>query len=259
MYAGRRIATLRVTALAALAVSAILCADGLHPGRAFCPMAAACDKARSSALGRIFGIPTSVVGMAAFGGLFALSMLRVEHSRRLLRPAGFLAALVGAGLFAYQALVLHSFCPLCLVADTAGLVSGLIVLTWPRTPVRRSGRKLDPESTVAKLRWLAVAFAAASGLEDRMFDELVRADDETPQEVYAAAQRAGVDATALQAALASARAWPRLDGDRRLAQGARLEGLPTLDIGRRRLMGEQSEGELREALRAATARPEPAR
>lgn len=409
MYAGRRIATLRVTALAALAVSAILCADGLHPGRAFCPMAAACDKARSSALGRIFGIPTSVVGMAAFGGLFALSMLRVEHSRRLLRPAGFLAALVGAGLFAYQALVLHSFCPLCLVADTAGLVSGLIVLTWPRTPVRRSGRKLDPESTVAKLRWLAVAFAvvaapflwprpqapswiaipsgggidvaefdapeaggvdasepaapppheaapddstipppragalprpgppppppvirptprpapapatppregvtiveyvnafcshcratherlervlredgiaarrrrvytwptndtpmwakavafaAASGLEDRMFDELVRADDETPQEVYAAAQRAGVDATALQAALASARAWPRLDGDRRLAQGARLEGLPTLDIGRRRLMGEQSEGELREALKAATARPEPAR
>ena len=60
MYAGRRIAALRVTALAALAVSAILYADSLHPGRAFCPMAAACDKARSSALGKIFGVPTSI-------------------------------------------------------------------------------------------------------------------------------------------------------------------------------------------------------
>ena len=97
MYAGRRIAALRVTALAALAVSAILYADSLHPGRAFCPMAAACDKARSSALGKIFGVPTSIIGMAAFGGLYFLSMLRVEVSRRLLRPAGFMAAMVGAG------------------------------------------------------------------------------------------------------------------------------------------------------------------
>jgi predicted DsbA family dithiol-disulfide isomerase len=32
---------------------------------------------------------------------------------------------------------------------------------------------------------------------------------------------------------------------------ARIQGLPTLDIGRRRLNGEQSEEELREALDAA--------
>lgn len=157
MYAGRRIAALRVTALAALAVSAILAADTLHPGRAFCPLAAACEKARSSALGKILGIPTSVHGMVAFGGLFLLSMLKVETSRRLLRPAGFLAAVVGAGLFGYQAIVIRSFCPLCLVADTAGLVAGLIVLTWPKTPIRRSGRKLPAESLVARLRWATVA------------------------------------------------------------------------------------------------------
>ncbi len=450
MYAGRRIAAIRITALAALAVSAILYADSLHPGRAFCPLAAACDKARQSALGKIFGVPTSIHGMAAFGGLFFLSMLRVEYSRNLLRPAGFLAAVVGAGLFGYQAIVIKSFCPLCLVADMAGLVAGLIVLTWPKTPVRRSGKKMPAESMVARLRWMstallvvaapflwprpekpswveipdgasidigalepvdgadvpdgpslseadagpavrstppkkrergayepdpdstpgatpgdhlpplrpdepespfhptadgpvtsarppprppppplvertpvrpiappapppprtdltiveylnafcshcrlthqrldrvlasegvasrrrriytwssteipmwakAVAFAQAQGLEDRMFAELVQADEDTPREIYAAAARAGIDGNALQQALRDGRAWPRLESDRRLSQGARLEGLPTLDIGRRRLMGEQSEGELRDAVRAALPRPEPAR
>jgi len=439
MYDGRRITALRLTALSALAVSAILAADSLHPGRAFCPLAAACEKARASALGKILGVPTSVVGMAAFGGLFLLSMLRVEYSRRLLRPAGFFAALVGAALFGYQAVVIKSFCPLCLVADTAGLVAGLIVLTWPKTPVRRSGKKMPPESLVARLRWLsatalvvvapfawprpekpswvpipegsalevasfdaatespgesdevagggdalprrdpavaapsapsgphvaddpgdrlpppppdptgmpvrvaprpspsavpppppvsatvrptpppapppmptpppaprydltiveylnafcshcratherldrvlaqdgltarrrriyswssadtpmwarAVAFAQLRGLEDRMFEELVRADDDTPREIYAAASRAGLDTNALATALSDPRVPARLEADRRASAAARLEGLPTLDIGRRRLMGEQSEGELREAVRAALPR-----
>lgn len=443
MYDGRRITALRLTALAALTVSAILTADSLHPGRAFCPLAAACEKARSSALGKIFGIPTSVVGMAAFGGLFLLTLLRVEHSRRLLRPAGFGAALVGAALFGYQAVVIHSFCPLCLVADTAGLVAGLIVLTWPKPPVRRSGKKMPAESVVSRLRWIggtalvlaapflwprpekpswvalpdgsgaelalfddapalpvggavsrgdaeadaippplpesdptedvlpsrgefagdrlpppppdptgtpvrppprpspsavppplptsatvrptpapvrrpapppapvpspapaprydlsiveylnafcshcratherlervlaqdhltarrrriyswasnetpmwarAVAFAQTRGLEDRMFAELVKADEETPREIYAAAARAGLDANELATALADPTVPARLEADRRAARAARLEGLPTLDIGRRRLMGEQSEDELREAVHAA--------
>ena len=444
MYDGRRITALRLTALSALTVSAILAADTLHPGRAFCPLAAACEKARSSALGKIFGFPTSVVGMAAFGGLFLLSMLRVEVSRRLLRPAGFFAALVGAGLFGYQALVIKSFCPLCLVADTAGLVAGLIVLTWPKTPVRRSGKKMAAESTVSRLRWVgaaglvivapfvwprpekpswvpipesstaevaaldadpgsripaavrpdpdaipppesdpdrpapafaepdadptdrlpapppdptgaavrvtprpspsavpppppvsatvrpppppvrrpipptaavpsprydlsiveylnafcshcratherlervlaqdgltarrrriyswastetplwarAVAFAQTRGLEDRMFEELVKADEESPREIYAAAARAGLDTDALATALADPRVPARLEADRRASSAARLEGLPTLDIGRRRLMGEQSEDELREAVRAALQHAEPSR
>jgi protein-disulfide isomerase len=42
--------------------------------------------------------------------------------------------------------------------------------------------------------------------------------------------------------------------DRDLARSAGLRGLPTLDIGRRRLMGEQSEAELREAVEAALPR-----
>jgi hypothetical protein len=44
---------------------------------------------------------------------------------------------------------------------------------------------------------------------------------------------------------------PRLQRDREIVSRARLEGMPTLDIGKRRLQGEQSEAELAEALRAA--------
>ena len=100
----------------------------------------------------------------------------------------------------------------------------------------------------------AVAFAQLRGLEDRMFEELVRADDDTPREIYAAASRAGLDTNALATALSDPRVPARLEADRRASAAARLEGLPTLDIGRRRLMGEQSEGELREAVRAALPR-----
>ncbi len=116
-------------------------------------------------------------------------------------------------------------------------------------------RRIYSWATVDTPMWArAVAFAQTRGLEDRMFEELVRANDESPREIYAAASRAGLDTDALATALADPRVPARLEADRRASQAARLEGLPTLDIGRRRLMGEQSESELRDAVRAALPR-----
>ena len=46
---------LRSACLAALAASAALTSDALHPDRAFCPLEAACALARGSALGTMFG------------------------------------------------------------------------------------------------------------------------------------------------------------------------------------------------------------
>lgn len=436
MYYGWRAPALRVTSLAALVVSAALTADHLHPERAFCPMAEACDKARSSALGAILGVPTSVIGMAAFGGLFLLTLLPVVWGRRLLRPAGIVAAVCGAGLFAFQALALQSYCPLCLVADAAGLAAGAIVIAWPKPPVRRSGKPLPSEPLEHRLRWTALAMVAvaapflwprdvrpswvpvedaaalvdadpvlpetvedetparvepdaplhendpgrglpppppptampwvappdtgsrgpspaaippapppppppspaqkpagsppprtpaapppraapaprasapvasvaiveyvnafcphcratrtrldrviaesrvpvrrrrisvwasaqaplwarvcaaaeAQGLSDRVFAELELAGGDSPREVWAAARRAGADVDALAAVVQSPDVDARLERDRRIFSAARLEGLPTIDIGRRRLMGEQSDEELRDALTAA--------
>ena len=163
MVSAGRIAALRLIAMAALVASAILITDGLHPDRAFCPMEQACEAARSSALGTFFGIPTALLGAAAFGGLFFLTLLPVAWSRRPLQVAGFLAALGGAGFILYQALVLQTFCPLCLVADVAGLLAGLSTLRWPAPPVRISGRRSEGESTPSRVAWtLAGVIAVAA-------------------------------------------------------------------------------------------------
>lgn len=433
MVSARRVILLRVTAIVAVCVSTLLTYDSLNPGRAFCPLAEACERARGSALGVILGIPTSIVGMAAFGGLFLLTLLPIEWARTLLKPAGLLAALAGAGLFAFQAIELDAFCPLCLVADTAGLIAGLVTLTWGQLPRRRSGRRLAGESAASRTAWslamvLAVvvpfawprpastgwveiapttaslfegedapapvgkeraatepepplgappaaapaprplppappgppgaalpprpspslpgdssvpppapavgptpslpsaageprvptapresrpparpevqiveyinaycahcrathkrlrgvlsslgvtgrfrrvytwagnewplwaracAYAQSVGLEERLFEELLVARDQGAGEVHAAARRAGLDAAALRQALQDPTPPARLVRDRALALAAGLSGLPTLDIGRRRLMGEQSEAELRDAVQAALPR-----
>jgi len=446
MVFARRTALLRFTILAALAVSAVLTVDHLKPGRAFCPLAEACAAASGSALGTILGVPTSVLGMLAFGGLFLLSLLPVEWARPLLRPAGLLAALAGLGFIAYQARVLGAYCPLCLVADGAGFVAGVITFTWPVPPIMRSGRRLPGEPSASRIAWSlgaalalvvpfaiprpvepawveitpladvdadyvpagarapepavppaptvpeappmplapteatgprlasqetptapssspasvtalhaspismlaapttpppppplppaspaaapalaekrtpsaqsptfrpppskqpllveylnafcphcrathrrlhkvltemqapmrkrriytwaskdyplwarACAFAQTAGCEEQMFRELLRARDQSAGEVYAAARRAGLDVGRMRLALKSQQAPPRLVHDRRLVQKARIRKLPTLDIGRRRLMGEQSEAELRDAIRVALTIPQ---
>lgn len=473
MFSAPRVILLRLTAMAAVTTSTLLAYDSLHPERPFCPLAEACEQASKSALGDIAGVPTSLIGMAAFGLFFLLTLLPVELGRPVLRPAGILAALAGTGLFIFQWAALDKFCPLCLVADGAGLLAGLLTLTWPQLPRRKSGARLPGETWSARIAWTfalllcvttplawprsagpawveapstdelfegegaptvaraptqpvvkppapapyvpppasthairpavgpslrptpppvlspaftaaatpalppeieplptsayppppplpplpevpthpsaepplppsptvesggpgaptplggpdadpgqpeptpepsttgegrpevqiveylnaycahcrtmhkrihgvlnamgvegrirriytwssndyplwarALAYAQSVKLEDRLFEELVVARSQRPDEVFAAASRAGLDVAALRRALQDATPPARLVHDRDLAQKARLLGLPTIDIGRRRLMGEQSETELRDAIQAALA------
>ena len=97
----------------------------------------------------------------------------------------------------------------------------------------------------------ACAFAETQGREDRMFAELMKARRESTSEILAAARRAGVDVARLRVCLKQRSVPPRLQRDRRLVKRARLQKLPTIDIGRRRLMGSQSSAELRAAILAA--------
>ncbi|MBL9085815.1 MAG: DsbA family protein [Planctomycetia bacterium] len=428
MRVPRSVLVLRGCCLLALLASAALTADSLHVGRQFCPLDAACAKARDSALGSFFGIKTSVLGIAAFAGLFLLTLLPLSFARKVARPAAWAAGLAGLAFVVYQGIVLGTFCPFCLVADLCGLGAAAAAFAWPPPLLYRGRGKKKPsavESVPARLRWAlaaqaivalpllwptppakpnwvelpaetvasidvaaefapflaerkgppaderpapppapapeeppapapraelpdvvadavpmpdptpaprpapvraepppaprpdpvraepptaviapprptvreivvleylnafcshcratharldrvvagfgrpvrrhrvyvwssrevplwakACAVAAQQGREDAMFDALLETDRQDDRSIRAAAARAGVDLSDLDAPEVA----NRLERDRRLFSQARLEGLPTFDVGRRRLMGEQSEGELLEALRAA--------
>jgi len=97
----------------------------------------------------------------------------------------------------------------------------------------------------------ACSYAREQGVEERLFQELMRAPNQSPASIYAAARRAGLDVTALQCAIEDPDVPEELVRNCKRMKSAGLKGLPTLDIGRRRLMGEQSEAELREAVQAA--------
>ena len=480
----RLVVALRVAAIAGLFASALLTADVVRGGRGFCPLEEACSKARESALGHVLGVPTAFVGLAAFAALLVLTVSKARFAG-LLRPAGVLAGVMGAALLGYQALWLGSFCPFCVVADSAGIAAGALVVAgwgslrhspwdgrrsralwalvagliaagpmlWPRAaepawipvpaaawrpddapPVQPIARVDPPTSppprgapaapplgdgfppaagaapaaeepavplrveiaidppeapppapgspdrgdraaertalsnsppavepppapaaltpapdpdpapaptptrtappapapaavtphatppaaparapvatpvrplparaaapdvvlveyvnafcphcrathaclervlTGAKVRrhrvyawggtaeplWAqACVCAAAFGKEDALFEELLRADDECPDAIWAAASRVGIDARALWSAVTRCDAAQRLEADRRRADASQVHRLPTIDVGARRLEGESSEADLRAAIQAATVAPSP--
>lgn len=347
MKAGMRTVLVRVVALVGLGASAALTADAIRPGaRAFCPLEQACAAARSSALGSLFGIPTSILGMIAFSGLLLLSFWPGAGRWFLLRSAGILGAVAGLGLLAYQALVLGTICPLCLVADLSGIAAGAVLWGWRASDGgarARDGKRTRIAWAVtwllvaavpllwphaARPAWVPIATTSEGGaaakpsepsappaiplveylnpfcahcrathgrlarvlsdlapnvrrsrlyvwsgrgapplwaqmcvcaqdqgdLKERaFFRELMTARDESRRELLAAAARAELDIPALESCVESGAPLARLENLRRIVQAAHIEGLPTIDLGRRRLEGEQSEEDLREAVQAAVA------
>ncbi len=146
----------RISVLVALGVSAVLVADHFRPGPSFCPLEEACDKAAESPLGSVAGIPTSILGASAFAVLLLLTLPSRGLGRTLRAAGGCLCVAVGTALFLYQAFVLKSFCPLCVVVDVAAIVGGgIIVLNAVSRPVYDWH---DRESIGSKIAWTMLGF-----------------------------------------------------------------------------------------------------
>jgi predicted DsbA family dithiol-disulfide isomerase len=149
---------------------------------------------------------------------------------------------------------LNPFCPHCR-ATHARLEE---VLRATSAPVRRF--RVYVWSSDAPPLWAqACACAAASGKEDALFAELLRASRDVPAEVWAAARRAGLDPNALSAAVRAGHASARRQAERQRVNASTIRKLPTIDIGRWRLEGEPSAAELRNAVDLAVAAAAPAR
>lgn len=159
MSTRQRLTVLRSIILLALAVSAVLAIDHLRPGRAFCPLEEACEAARSSPMGQIGGVPTSVLGMVAFAAFFGMTFLRPGVVRKALLVPGSLAGACGVWLIVYQGLILQSWCPLCLVVDGLAIVAGLLTLTWAPPPWGQGGWP-NYEATSARVAWCLGAVLA---------------------------------------------------------------------------------------------------
>ncbi len=149
---------IRLCCVAALGASAVLVVDGLRKHPAFCSLDSACEKARSSAMGTMFGVPTSWVGLGAFALLFLLALLPARFGSRPVRLGALVAGACGAGFVAYQALALGTFCPFCVVADGAAVLAALVALGLPRKiPKTKKG-----SATGRRLPWVTLALAAVA-------------------------------------------------------------------------------------------------
>ncbi len=153
-----RYGLLRFCCVAALAASAVLVVDGLRKHPAFCSLDSACERARSSAMGTLFGVPTSWVGLGAFGLLFLLALLPARFGSRPVKLGALVAGACGVGFVAYQALALGTFCPFCVVADGAAVLAALVALGLPR----KIPRTKKGSSTGRRMPWVALAIAAVA-------------------------------------------------------------------------------------------------
>ncbi len=152
-----KLLALRLVALFALAVCGASLADYLLGGSPYCGARSGCDEVMSSPFGRLLGVPLPVVGLAAFGLFFGLTLFPRRRDFALLGPLALVAGLAGLGLILVQVLVLGQTCLLCLLIDSAAVTLAVLHLAWRGRPA-----VLEDLSWPRRLTWLGAALLAAA-------------------------------------------------------------------------------------------------
>jgi protein-disulfide isomerase/uncharacterized membrane protein len=155
--------------LVALAASAALFAHYLSPtDSGFCGGAnSGCEVLRKSDLNQHFGsVPLPLVGMIAFGVLFAISLWprRSELEARRVALGLFtltgLGALCAIGLVLYQVFYAHAYCWLCLIVDGAAILASSSTLAL-QLMARKGGLDRSPRADgIVPWSWAALAVLA---------------------------------------------------------------------------------------------------
>lgn len=120
---------LRTACLVALGTSVALLVDYVRPDPSFCSLGSGCSAVRSSGFGYIplgFGeLPVPMLGVLAFGLLFAATHIRDVTTRSRVVPALSYAVALGALVFIALQILIGHFCSLCMTVDVSALVAGL--------------------------------------------------------------------------------------------------------------------------------------
>jgi uncharacterized membrane protein/protein-disulfide isomerase len=118
----------RLFALVALTASAVSLENGLRAGEGYCPFHTDCTAVTASPFGNIWGMPLALVGVVAFGILFAMLLFPDGWAGRFLGPLALAGGVLGAGLIVLQAFVIGHWCSLCLVVDVSAIAIALLQL-----------------------------------------------------------------------------------------------------------------------------------
>jgi uncharacterized membrane protein len=118
---------LRFFLLVALAASAALYVEYQNAGDpAFCGVGSGCLAVRLSPFSRFFGVPLPTIGLAAFAGLFILSVASQSRAQlRVLAVLNGIGALTACGLIYLQAFEIRAFCPWCVAVDVSAILAAV--------------------------------------------------------------------------------------------------------------------------------------
>jgi uncharacterized membrane protein len=145
---------LRTALLVALVASAAMFVDYRSATPGFCGLTSGCQQVRFSAYSHFFGVGMPTYGLAAFGGLFAMSLWAHAKAHFQMLAAQTVAVALGAiALIGLQLFEIHSICKWCMAADIGAIVAAVCALLLMR-------REPEAEQTPLRVVWGGVCVAA---------------------------------------------------------------------------------------------------
>jgi protein-disulfide isomerase len=185
MKAAALLVAYRLALLVAVTASAMLVVEYQNVGDpAFCGVGSACFTVRISPYSSVMGVPLPNVGLVAFAGLMALSLLgarprpaegdsptpselRRARSYRLFGASlSVVGAVGGVVLLLLQKYKVQVFCPFCVAVDLSAIVAGVLALVSLRvSPATEEAIAREPAALGSggeSVRWGIASVAAAA-------------------------------------------------------------------------------------------------
>ncbi len=114
-----------LVACAAIAASAILLVDYLHPAPVFCDPNGGCETVRHTRYAYPLGIPLPALGILGLVGIAVAALMPGRRATQLQLALSAFAAVVAIALFAVQA-QLGVICPFCAIVDSSSIVLAIL-------------------------------------------------------------------------------------------------------------------------------------
>jgi uncharacterized membrane protein len=149
-----RVLLLRLACLLALSVSTYLYVTTIWHAPALGGLLPVCDL-RLLGVAKVFGVPVSLLGALAYGGLLGLTLFPVWRLGRWVVPLAVVGGGIGVGLLLLQFVIFNRYCPFCVVVDAAAILAAVAAVAGSVPP-----EGVRAPSRLARGLWLTAGLAA---------------------------------------------------------------------------------------------------